>query len=61
MTPLPRRPRGRPPVDPATKSVDVHVKLPPKVYDQVWALARAHDLSIPEVVRRSMRLPPVPE
>ena len=53
----PKRRPGRPPGDPSTRPVEVRVSLPPQVYDRVDAIARAHDVSIPEVIRRALRPP----
>lgn len=51
----PGRPPGRPPIDPRDPSVHVHVSLPSQTYDRVWRLAKAHDLTVPEVMRRALR------
>lgn len=51
MTTPPRAP-GRPRLDPAARAIDVHVSLPPRLYDRVKRVADTHDLTIPEVIRR---------
>ena len=48
----PKRRRGRPRIDPSRQAVDVHVTLSAQAYDRLYAVARAHDLSVPEVLRR---------
>jgi hypothetical protein len=53
--PAARRP-GRPPLDPSDPSVDLHVKLPSKAYDDLFAKAQALRVSVPELVRRGVRL-----
>ena len=44
--------RGRPPLDPADRSVSVCVKLPSRHYDNLYRRARKARVSVPEVVRR---------
>ena len=62
MTPPdPPRRRGRPPVDPDDPSVDVHLMLPSKAYDRAYAIASGQGLTVPEVLRRALRLPPPPD
>ena len=55
------RKRGRPPLDPGDPSVDVHLMIPGKAYDHAYQLARAQDVTVPEVLRRAIKLPPLPE
>jgi hypothetical protein len=43
---------GRPPVDKDDPSVSVHVKVPAKTYDMLYADARAARVSVPELLRR---------
>lgn len=50
-----KRPRGRPPVEPGDPSVDVHVRLPSKTYDDAYDRARRERLTVPEVLRRALR------
>jgi hypothetical protein len=53
-TKSPRPLGGRPPIDPRDlPSVDVHVSLPATVYDRAYAIARAKEVSVPEVLRRA--------
>jgi hypothetical protein len=54
MTHDPKR-RGRPPLDAAAKSAAVHLKLTPADYDRVDQIARRDRVSIPDVIRRSLR------
>lgn len=46
---------GRPPLDAADPSVNVHVRMPSKVYDAAWAHAQADRLSVPEWIRRTLQ------
>jgi hypothetical protein len=55
MAEPPRRP-GRPPLDPDDPSVPVHVKLPSKQYDLLYERARQERTTIPELVRRALRV-----
>ena len=57
MSPGPRRPGGRPPLDPSDPdgSTDVHVRLPVREYDELYAAARASRVSVPELIRRRVR------
>ena len=50
-------PRGRPPLDPATRvpSADVHVTLTAIDYDQAVRLARAHRESVQDLIRRGLK------
>ena len=59
----PRRPRGRPPIDPHDPSVDFHVSLPSKLYNRAETLARAQGVSMAELFRRAIRrtLPESPD
>lgn len=43
---------GRPPLDKDDPSVPVTVCLPSKKFDELCAIARRQDQSLPEVVRR---------
>jgi len=56
MTETPRRPVGRPPIDPSDPqpSVRVCVRLPVKRYDAIYAQARAARMTIPEFVRAQL-------
>lgn len=53
--PHPRRPPGRPRLDPTDESVSVHVKLPSRQYDAVFLDAQAARVSVPELIRRRVR------
>ena len=55
MTDNPRR-RGRPSLDPGNRSVQVCLTIPAARYDAIYARARAARVSIPEQVRREMRI-----
>lgn len=48
------KPRGRPPLSPDEESTPVSVKLPARLYDQVYSAAQAARVSVPEVVRRAV-------
>jgi hypothetical protein len=47
--------RGRPPVDADDRTVLVKVRLPPRQYDELYAQARRDDVTIPELIRRTLR------
>ena len=51
---------GRPPLDDDDESVPVSLKLPSKQYDDLWRQAQAQEVSVPEVIRRTLadRRPP---
>lgn len=51
-----KRPPGRPPLDATDPSVDVHVRLPSKQYDAAYTKALAARLTVPELIRRTLRL-----
>ncbi len=44
--------RGRPPI--AAESVRVSVRIPVETYDRLDRIARTRDLSVPDVIRRSI-------
>jgi len=46
---------GRPPLDPSDPSVRVCVRLPSKHYDQLYRQADAGRVSVPELIRQSIR------
>ena len=46
---------GRPPLDPADPSTNLHLRLPSKQYDAAYTHARAARLSLPEYLRRLLR------
>jgi hypothetical protein len=52
----PRKPIGRPPLAPGENPARVQVTLPPREYDRADAIARRHGISIPEVLRRGLRV-----
>lgn len=47
---------GRPRIDPTARSVDVHVSLPPRLYDQLSRLARDEEITIQNVIRRALAI-----
>ena len=47
-----KRPPGRPPLDANDPTVHIDVSLPSKKFDELCALARRQDMSLPEVIRR---------
>lgn len=47
-----KRPPGRPPLDDKDPSVYVGLSLPSKKFDELCALARRQNQSVPEVLRR---------
>jgi len=48
-----RRP-GRPRLDPADHSVDLHFRIPAKQYDAVYARAISARCNVPELIRRTL-------
>lgn len=48
------KPRGRPPLDPADPSIDVHFRLPSKQYDEAFRHAQEARLTVPEWIRRKV-------
>ena len=48
------RKNGRPPLDPDANepSARIGLSVTSAAYDQLYALARRHDVSVPEVIRR---------
>jgi hypothetical protein len=53
MTP-PKRP-GRPPLDPNDPTVNTHVRLPSKLYDEAYARAQKDRVTVPEAIRRALK------
>ena len=51
----PKRPRGRPPIDPTDRSVQISFKLPGKQLEDAAARASAERLTLPEFIRRLLR------
>ena len=49
------RPRGRPPLDPRYRSVNVNVRITSSQYDAVYAKARADRLTIAQWIRRALQ------
>jgi hypothetical protein len=47
--------RGRPPLDPNDRSVAVHFGLPAKEYDALCQKARREAVTVPELIRRTLR------
>jgi hypothetical protein len=50
----PTRRRGRPPLDPSDRSVELCLTLPGRRYDELYSRARVARLSVPELIRRSL-------
>ena len=48
---MPRQP-GRLPLDPNDPSALVHLRLPGRQYDQLFAVAQRSRMTVPEVIRR---------
>jgi hypothetical protein len=46
---------GRPPLDPADRSVVVSFRMPARVYDRVCERAAAARVTVPEILRRAWR------
>jgi hypothetical protein len=51
-----RRRRGRPPLAVNDPSTDVCVALPASLYDEVYQSHVTHRVSVPEIIRRAIRL-----
>lgn len=51
----PKRPRGRPPIDPTDPSVPLTVRFPGKQLEDAAERARAERLTLPEWIRRALR------
>lgn len=47
---MPRK-RGRPALSPNDRSIDVHLKLPSRMYDQTYAIAAQLRMTVPKVIR----------
>ena len=45
---------GRPPLDPADKSVVVSLAMPGRTFDRVYRLAQVERLTVPEIIRRAL-------
>jgi hypothetical protein len=54
------RPRGRPPLDVEDPSVDIHLRLPSKQYDQIYRSAQDARVTVPEWIRRRVADVPIP-
>jgi hypothetical protein len=50
-----KRAPGRPPLDDDDPSVDVHVRMPSKQYDDTYKRAGQERVSVPAMIRRDMR------
>jgi len=48
-------PRGRPPLDRSDPSVYVSVAMPGRAFDWIYQRARAERLTVPEIIRRTLR------
>ncbi|MEP7304203.1 MAG: hypothetical protein ABJA98_01670 [Acidobacteriota bacterium] len=46
---------GRPPLDDDDPSVDVHLRMPSKQYDDAYKRAGRERVSVPEQIRKDMR------
>lgn len=46
---------GRPPLDDEDPSIDVHLRMPSKQYDDAYARARRERVTVPERIRQDMR------
>jgi hypothetical protein len=53
--PRPKRPRGRPAIDPTgTRAIELGVSLPVPAMNAVVSLATAHRVSVQEIIRRAI-------
>ena len=55
------KPRGRPPLDPATRSCHLHLRLSAPDYDATYAKARAERLTMAQWIRRTLRAAQAPK
>jgi hypothetical protein len=46
---------GRPPLDAEDPSVDVHLRLPAKQYDEAFERAQRERVTVPELIRRALQ------
>jgi hypothetical protein len=53
--PVTRRRNGRPPLDPTGRSVPVCLRLPGQRYDELYVRAQTARVSVPELIRRSLK------
>jgi hypothetical protein len=51
----PKRPRGRPPIDPSDRSVPYSVKIPAKDFAQAETRAKDERLTLADWIRRMLR------
>lgn len=49
-----RKKRGRPPLG-STPSADVHFRMASEDYDQAFAIASRHRLSVNDIIRRAIK------
>ena len=47
---------GRPPLDPADRTVPVNVALPAKYFDALCRQASREQITVPELIRRQLRV-----
>jgi hypothetical protein len=50
-----KRPRGRPPIDPADRSVQYSIKIPAKQFEDATTRARDERLTLADWIRRMLR------
>jgi hypothetical protein len=50
-----KRTPGRPPLDDDDPSVDMHLRMPSKQYDDAYVRARRERRTVPEQIRQDMR------
>jgi hypothetical protein len=53
MADEPKRPRGRPRLKADEDSLSISLRLPTSTYDQAFAVATKHDVTVSEVFRRA--------
>lgn len=53
-----KRPPGRPPLDDDDPSTSVTVKVPSKMYDYLYERSQRERVSVPEIIRRELPIPP---
>jgi len=49
-----KKPRGRPPLDPSGRSLGVHVRLSPRLFDDVYARAQRERVTVTAIIRRAL-------
>jgi hypothetical protein len=46
---------GRPPLDADDPTVNIHIRIPSKQYDEAFRLASSQKVTVPEMIRRALK------